>query len=121
MVSEPKELAEARALLARFEADMARADSMGHLADALALLADIRDSEASTSYAQLAENVALSYSRKVHARVEALLSGEPLIHWDTLNHWEAVFAEFERSGFVLPQETVETRSRLWKRKADRAT
>ena len=121
MASEPKELAEARALLAKFEADMARADALGYLADALAMLADIRESDASTSYGQLAENVALSYSRKVHSRVEALLSGEPLIHWDTLNHWEEVFAEFERSGFSLPQETVETRSRLWKRKADRAT
>ncbi len=121
MTSEPKELAEARALLARFEVDMARAEALGYLADGLAMLSDVRDADASTTYGQLAENVAMSYSRKVRLRVESLLSGEPLIHWDTLNHWEEVFAEFERSGFALPEETVETRSRLWKRKADRAT
>ena len=120
MASEPRELAEARALLARFEADMARAESVRYLADALSLLADVRETHAATDYGPRASNVALSYAKKVQARVASMLSGEPLIHWDVLGHWEELFAEFERSGFPLPEEMDDTRSRLWRRKADRA-
>ena len=57
MPAEMKEMTEARALLAKFEADMHKAEGIVHLSDALALLADVRDAGAAGQSATIASNI----------------------------------------------------------------
>jgi len=119
MPTEPNELTEARALLGRFETEMQRPESLVHLSDALSLLADLRADAGSEQIRLVASNLSLAYLKKAQAAVEELLAREPSFHWDTVDHWQKVFAEFERSGFELPQNISETRSKLLMKKIDR--
>lgn len=120
MPTESKDLVEARGLLGRFEAEMEHADCLPHLVDGLSLLAAVRENSTSSIEQQVASNVALAYARKAGANVESLLSREPRIHWETVNHWRNVFSEFEQAGFELPQEVAQIRSSLSMREAERA-
>lgn len=119
MTAEPVELTEARALLARFETEMHRAEGLAYLSEALLLLADIRADAECEKMRQVASNVSLAYAKNVQARVEALLCSEPSVHCETVEHWQKVFGEFERSGFALSQDVAETRSRLVMKMLDR--
>lgn len=119
MPTEPNELTEARALLGRFEEEMHRPESLVHLSDALTLLADMQGDAGSEQVRLVASNLSFAYLKKVHAAVEELLAREPSVHWDTVDHWKEVFAEFERSGFDLPQDISETRSKLLRSKIER--
>lgn len=117
MTTEPVELIKARALFGIFEVQMRRPEGIVHLAEALSFLADVRADTASEKNGQIASNLALAYVRRVQREVESLLSLEPSVHWETVSHWQKVFAEFEQCGFTLPQEVGETRSKLWAKKA----
>lgn len=119
MSSESKDLLEARELLGKFEAEMGHADGLTHLVVGLSLLAAVREDAASFQEGQVASNIALAYARKAGAEVESLLSREPLIHSETVNHWQKVFSEFERAGFPLPPDVAHTRSNLFMREAER--
>lgn len=119
MPIEPNELTEARALLARFETEMLRPEGLVYLAEALSLLNDIRADTESEKIGQVASNLALAYAKTVQAQVEPLVSREPPVHWETVEHWQKVFSEFERAGFALPQGVAETRSKLLMKKLDR--
>jgi hypothetical protein len=119
MPTEPTELTEARALLGRFELDMHRPESLVHLSDALSLLADMRADAGSEPVKLVASNLSLAYLKKAQAAVEELLAREPSVHWDIVDHWQEVFAEFERSGFALPRDISETRSKLLMKKMNR--
>lgn len=119
MQNEPDELTNARALLARFEAEMNRPEGLVHLQEALSILADIRGHHESGDVNQIASNLPLAYARKVQARVEPFLSSEQPIHWETVEHWLKIFQEFENSEFVLPQDIAETRSKLLMEKMKR--
>ena len=112
MTAELIELTEARALLGRFQTEMHRLAGLAHLSKALLLLADIREDAESKKVRQVASNLALAHAKEVQAQVELLLSREPSVHWETAEHWQKVFDEFERSGFALSQDVAETRSRL---------
>ena len=118
MPTEPPELTEARALLARFEAEMHRPEGLVHLSDALLLLADARAGAVSDQTALVATNLSLAYLRRVQKAVEALLARESSFHWETINHWRDVFGEFELSGVGLSQDVVETRSKLLNKKVE---
>lgn len=117
--AEPVDLAEARALLEKFEAKMRTPEGLGHLSDGLALLADLRTGASSERYAQVASRLAMAYARTAQGAVESLLSREPSIHWEVFDHWRKVFAEFEQSGFTLPQEVADVRSKLWDKTMDK--
>lgn len=119
MTAEPVGLTEARALLGIFEERMRRPEGVFHLAEALSFLADVRADAVSENIKLVVLNLTVAYARKVHREVESLLSSEPSVHWETVDHWQKVFVEFERSGFTLPQEVAETRSKLWMKKMDR--
>ena len=119
MSNEPNELTEARVLLGRFESEMHRPESLAHLSEALSLLADIRAETTSENVGQVASNLSLAYAKKVQVQVESLLFREPSVHWETVEHWQKVFGEFERSGFTLPQDVAETRSKLLMKKMKR--
>jgi hypothetical protein len=119
MPTEPNELTGARTLLARFEAEMHRPEGLVHLSEALLLLADIRADAESEKVRQVALNLSLAYAKKVQAQVEPLLSSEEPVHWETVEHWQKAFGEFERSGFTLPQDVADTRSKLLMKKMDR--
>jgi hypothetical protein len=106
MVPESREIIEARALLEKFEAHMHKSEGTVHLSEALALL-----SGASEKAAQLASNIVLAYARKATQAVEHL-AREPVVHAETIAHWQKVFAEFEQSGFFLPSEITTAWSRL---------
>lgn len=112
MPSEPEELAEARELLGKFEAEMHRPEGIAHLSEALSLLADVRAGAESERIAQIASNVALTYAKKIQGEVELLLSREPSVHWEILKHWHKVFAEFERAGFAAPADAEGVHSKL---------
>lgn len=112
MPPEPKELTEVRELFARFEAKMDHPDGLVYLADALSLIADIQSDSESEGMRQVAANLPLTYAKKIRDRIEPLLSREPSVHWETVEHWQRVFAEFERSKFELPMDIVETLSKL---------
>jgi len=118
MPSEPPELSEARALLGRFEAEMHRPEGLVHLSDALLLLADVRAGAVSDQIALVATNLSLAYLKRVQVAVESLLSRESSLHWEIINHWRTVFGEFELSGFGLPQDIAETRSKLLNKKVE---
>lgn len=119
MPTEPTKLTDARALLARFETEMDRPEGLVHLADALSLLAEIRADSESESVRQIASNLPLAYTKKVQARVELLLAGEPPVHWETVEHWQKVFGEFESSDFALSDDVAETRSKFLMNKMSR--
>ena len=114
--NEPNELTEARVLLGRFESQMHRPESLAHLSEALSLLANIRAETAFENARQVASNLSRVYAKKVQAQIESLLSREPSVHWETVEHWQKVFGEFDRSGFTLPQDVAETRSKLLMKK-----
>ena len=118
MQIEPPELADARALLERFEGEMSRQEGLMFLSDALSLLSDIRDDAASAQLVLVASNIAFAYAKRVQRAVDALLDREPTVHWETINHWRNVFDEFEVAGFELPQDVVETRSMLLSKKTE---
>ena len=111
MAPESREIIEARALLEKFEAHMHKPEGTVHLSEALALLADVRESGASEKAAQPASNIVLAYARKATQAVEHL-AREPVVHAETIAHWQKVFAEFEQSGFFLPSEITTAWSRL---------
>ena len=119
MTTESIKLTEARALLGRFDTEMHRPEGLAHLSEALSLLADIRADAESEKVRQVASNLSLTYAKAVQARVQLLLSREPSVHWETVEHWQKVFGEFERSGFALSQDVAETRSRLMMKKMNR--
>ncbi|MEK6755208.1 MAG: hypothetical protein AABZ02_03550 [Bacteroidota bacterium] len=119
MPTEPKELTEARELLGKFEAEMHRSEGIIHLSEALSLLADVRAGAESERIAQIASNIGLTYVKKAQAEVEVLLTRAPSAHWETVDHWQKVFAEFERSGFTLPADAATARSRLLMKKTER--
>src|SRR5687768_8294848 len=112
MTPEPIELTDARVLLERFEREMHRPAGLVYLSEGLLLLADIRAHAESEKVRQVASNLPLAYARKVQAQLELLLSSEPSVHCETVEHWRRVFGEFERSGFVLPPHVAETLSRF---------
>ena len=103
MPAETKELTEARALLARFEAEMHKPEGIVHLSDALALLADVRDAGGSDKATEIASNIVMAYARKAYRAVENL-AREPIVHIEVVEHWHKVFREFEQAGFSLPPE-----------------
>ena len=115
MPTEPLQLTEARALLAKFEVGMASPESLNDLAGGLSLLSQFKEN-ASGERAQVAENLAVTYAKKAQAAVESLLGRESSIHWETVDHWESVLSEFLRYGFSIPPEIAETRSNLLSRK-----
>jgi hypothetical protein len=119
MTIEPIKLTEARALLGRFQTEMHRPEGLAHLSQALSLLADIRADAESEKVRQVASKLSLAYAKQVQAQVELLLSREPSVHWDTVEHWQKVFDEFERSGFALSQDVAETRTSLVMKKMNR--
>lgn len=119
MPTEPAELAEARAHLEKFEAKMRTPDGLVHLSEGLALLENFRTGGASERFAEVASNLALAYAKKVQSEVESLISREPSIHLEVFDHWRKVFAEFDQSGFTLPQEVINARSKLWGRTIDK--
>src|SRR3972149_818366 len=119
MPTEPKELTEARELLGKFEAEMHRSEGIIHLSEALSRLADVRAGAESERIAQIASNIGLTYVKKAQAEVEVLLTREAPAHWETVDHWQKEFAEFERSGFTLPADAVAARSRLLMKKTER--
>jgi flagellin-specific chaperone FliS len=112
MTAEPSELTKARAHLGRFETEMNRPEGLAHLSKALSLLADIRADAESEKVRHIASNLSLSYATQVQVMVESLLSREPSVHWEIGERWEEIFSAFERSGFALPQNVAETRSKL---------
>ena len=112
MAQELRELTEARELLGKFEANMHTSEGLAHLSEGLSLLADIRTDGEADSVVQVASNIAIAYMKKVHAVVERLIVQEPPPHWEIVGHWGRVFGEFERSGFTLPAQIAETRSKL---------
>lgn len=103
MPAEMKEMTEARALLARFEAEMHKPEGIVHLSDALALLADVRDAGASDKATEIASNIVMAYARKANRAVENL-AREPIVHIEVVEHWHKVFREFEQAGFALSPE-----------------
>ena len=103
MPAETKEMTEARALLARFEAEMHKPEGIVHLSDALALLADVRDAGESDKAKEIASNIVMAYARKAHRAVENL-ARETIVHIEVVEHWHRVFREFEQAGFPLPPE-----------------
>ena len=107
MQAEMKQVAEARALLAKFEVDMHKAEGLVHLSDALALLAEARDDSGQSS--TLPSNIALAYARKIQGVLEQL-GRETIVHADTVAHWDKVCEEFEQAGFPLPPEVTAARS-----------
>ena len=111
MPPEPRELAEARALLAEFEAEMHKPEGIAHLSEALALLADIRDGGDSAQTARVASNIALAYAGKIH-RIIVDLNREQIVHSETILHWQSVLEEFEKAEFVLLSEIVAARNTL---------
>jgi hypothetical protein len=111
MDREPREIGEARALLEKFETYMHKPEGIVHLSEALALLADVRESGASEGITQLTSNIVLAYARKANQAVEHL-AREPVVHIETVAHWQKVFAEFEQSGVSLPSEITTAWSRL---------
>lgn len=119
MPAEPEELAEARELLGKFEMDMHSPAGIVHLSEALSLLADVRAGAESERIAQVALNIVLTYAKKVQAEAQLLLSREPSVHWEIVDHWQKVFAEFERAGFALPADAAEARSKLLMKKVER--
>ena len=120
MPPESKNLLEARELLGKFEAEMERAEGLALLIDGLSMLAVVREEPAVANEGQISSNIAMAYARKAGAKVELLLSREPLIHQDTANHWQHVFSEFELAGFPLPVEVAKVRSQLSLREVERA-
>src|SRR5437879_1641920 len=119
MPTEPNELTEARVLLERFETNMHQSEGLAYLSEGLSLLTDIRAGAESERVRQVASNLSLAYAKKVQAHVETLLSREPSVHWETVQHWQKVFDQFERLGFALPQDVEETRSKLVMQKLKR--
>ena len=109
MPAEPTQLTEARASLAKFEAHMESTDSLNDLANALTLLSQISEPR---DKSQVAANLAVAYARKAQGAVESLLARESSIHWEIVDHWEAILSEFLRYGFQLPPEIAATRSKL---------
>ena len=111
MPPEPNLLTEARTLLGKFEAEMHAPTALGHLSEALALLADLR-ADPSLNVADIASNIALTYQKKVQVEIESLLTREPVLHGEIVDHWTNVFAEFERAGFVLSTAAATARSKM---------
>ena len=115
MAREPRELTEARALLAEFEAEMHKPEAIAPLSEALELLADIRDGGESAENARIASNVASAYANKVH-RIIVDLNREQMVHSETVLHWHKVLEEFEKAEFPLSSETVAARNTLFLKK-----
>src|ERR1700704_2836267 len=111
MAAEDRELSEARALLAKFEAEVHRPESVAHLSEALTLLADIRDSGESNRDATVASNIVLAYATKVQREVERL-AREHIVHIEIILHWLDVLKAFESAGFELPPGMDAARSTL---------
>jgi len=118
MATEPPELTEARALLARFEAEMHRPEGHVHLSDALFLLAELRERGVSDQMTLVATNLSLAYLKRVQKAVETVLARESSLHWEVINQWRDLFGEFELAGFELPQDVIETRSKLLDKKVE---
>jgi hypothetical protein len=112
MDSESKELANARALLHKFDGQKNSPEGLALLEDGLALLADARDGDASGKEATVATNIAGSYARKIAAEVDRLLAENQEIHLEVWAHWRKVFEAFEAADFAVPQDAAEARSRL---------
>src|SRR4051812_19754446 len=111
MKVEPSELTEARRLLKRFQTDMHRPEGIRPLSEALLLLSEIRcDGEPAAR--KIASNLSKLYAEDVQAQVELLLSTEPLVHSETVDHWQKVFGEFESAGFPLSRDQAKTRFKL---------
>lgn len=108
---EPIELGRARNLLAKFETEIERPEAISLLSAALILLSELRDKRI-VPFSEIASNIALAYEKKVHERVDLLLSREPAIHWEDCEHGEAIFAAFTQFGFVLSGGAEQARSRL---------
>ena len=111
MPAEDRDLEEARAILARFEAEMHKPEGVAHLSEGLALLADVRDGGESSRNAQVASNMAQAYATKVQRQVESL-AREHIVHIDVVLHWLNVIKEFESAGFALPPGMDSARSAL---------
>ena len=111
MAAESRELTEARALLARFEAEMRKPEGLAHLSEALALLADLRDEGETDRSALVASNMAQAYAAKVQREIEGL-AREQIVHMEIILHWLSVLQEFENAGFPLPPGMDASRSTL---------
>jgi len=98
-----KEMAQARALLKKFEDQMHKPEGLVHLAEALSLLADVRDSGESDEATKIASNIVIAYAQKVNGVIEGL-ARERIVHIEIVEHWREVMREFEGSGFTLPPE-----------------
>jgi hypothetical protein len=118
MPIEPKDLTEARMLLSKFEVEIERSEGLVHLSEALSLLANVATDATFVELKQTCANVASAYARKVQAKVQLLLTQEPLVDWETEDHLLRVFSEFERSGLALPSAVTECHSELFVRKIE---
>lgn len=114
-----KEMAEARRLLGRFEAEMEQPEGLVHLSEALSIIADLRAESASEIEKQVAANISLAYMKKTQAHVESLFSREPSVRFENIGEWLKIFWEFEAYGFTLPPDIAEFRSKLLTEKVKR--
>src|SRR6185295_9440907 len=94
MPAEMKEMAQARALLKKFEDQMHKPEGLVHLAEALSLLADVRDSGESDEATKIASNIVIAYAQKVNGVIEGL-ARERIVHIEIVEHWREVMREFE--------------------------
>ena len=78
LLIESKDLTEARVLLSKFEVEIERSEGLVHLSEALSLLADVAMDATSVELKQTCSNVASAYAKKVQAKVQPLLTPEPL-------------------------------------------
>lgn len=119
MPFEPKELAQARELLAKFEKHIHGVEGIPFLSEGLSLLSVLRAAEGPNKLGEIASNIALVYLRKAHREIEVLMAQEPQVHWEIVTHWQQVFEQFESSGFALPAEVAATLSNFLAQKVQR--
>ena len=115
MPIESRDLATARVLFDRFERQMEHSEGISYLADALAWLAVVATDTRLAALWPTCTHLVTTYAMKVQEKVQLLLTQESPVPLETFNHWCRVFAEFERSGFALPESVAQCSTQVFSR------
>lgn len=109
---ESSELHEARRLLSVFEQNSGKPEGIIALAEALAVISDLRDSTDKERERRVADNLFKTYAQKAEEHAQTLLANLDSIQDDDLEHWYEVMHEFVIEPGALPATFAEKKNEL---------
>jgi hypothetical protein len=101
-VEEPRELVDARRMLAEAEADLGSAAGLARLTEGLSLLQDVIEIGAAP-HARTARNLAATYASRAYQRIAARVGGDPQVPEPELEHSFKVVLAFDQVANALPK------------------